>query len=153
MVLVYQKKTLEMSDKLIVYSIGFLFDEKIKRIVLIKKNKPLWQKGLWNGIGGKMEPNESPEDCMVREFEEETGVLIEDWDHFALLYRDNDFELFCFRAFSNKLWKCRSVTAEKLVILDIKHLHYFYHRMIPNLEWIMPLALDKEVAYTEGEYI
>jgi len=134
------------------YTAGFLFDEKTKRIVLIKKNKPIWQKGLYNGVGGKIEKNESPEDCIIREFEEETGVFIEDWEEFAYLYRENDFELHFFRAFDNNLWRCRSITDEKLVILDVKHLHFFYHRMIPNLEWLIPLALDKEVEYTEVEY-
>lgn len=134
------------------YTVGFLFDEKAKRIVLIKKNKPYWQKGLYNGVGGKIEPNESPEQCIIREFKEETGVLIKDWREFAFIYREDNFEVYFFIAFDSKLWKCRSITSEKLVILDVKHLHFFYHRMIPNLKWIIPLALDKEVDYTEIDY-
>lgn len=32
--------------------------------------------GKWNGLGGKLEPGESPEDCARREVEEESGLLV-----------------------------------------------------------------------------
>jgi 8-oxo-dGTP diphosphatase len=32
--------------------------------------------GKWNGLGGKFEPGESPEDCVIREVKEESGLLI-----------------------------------------------------------------------------
>jgi len=32
--------------------------------------------GKWNGLGGKLEPGESPEDCVRREVEEESGLLV-----------------------------------------------------------------------------
>ena len=34
-------------------------------------------KGLWVAPGGKLEPDESPTDCAVREMKEETGLEIE----------------------------------------------------------------------------
>ena len=33
----------------------------------------------WIGIGGKFEENESPEDCMLREAQEETGLTLTSW--------------------------------------------------------------------------
>lgn len=33
----------------------------------------------WIGIGGKFEENESPEDCMLREAKEETGLTLTNW--------------------------------------------------------------------------
>lgn len=33
-------------------------------------------RGKWNGLGGKLEPGESPEDCVRREVEEESGLLV-----------------------------------------------------------------------------
>ena len=33
--------------------------------------------GKWNGLGGKFEPGESPEECVQREVKEESGLLIE----------------------------------------------------------------------------
>lgn len=32
--------------------------------------------GKWNGLGGKFEPGESPEDCVIREVFEESGLRI-----------------------------------------------------------------------------
>lgn len=35
--------------------------------------------GKWVGIGGKLEAGESPEDCLVREVREETGLTLESY--------------------------------------------------------------------------
>ena len=32
--------------------------------------------GKWNGLGGKMEPGETPEECVIRELKEESGLDI-----------------------------------------------------------------------------
>src|SRR5262245_39606752 len=32
----------------------------------------------WNGLGGKMEPGETPEECVIREVREESGLRIRD---------------------------------------------------------------------------
>ena len=35
----------------------------------------------WIGIGGKFEPGESPEDCLLREVREETGLTLDAWQY------------------------------------------------------------------------
>jgi len=40
------------------------------------KKKNDYHRGKWNGLGGKFEPGESPEECAVREIEEESGLTI-----------------------------------------------------------------------------
>lgn len=35
----------------------------------------------WIGIGGKFEENESPEDCLLREAWEETGLTLTSWQY------------------------------------------------------------------------
>lgn len=35
--------------------------------------------GKWIGVGGHFEENESPEECLVREVREETGLRLETW--------------------------------------------------------------------------
>lgn len=41
----------------------------------VKKRNDM-HRGKWNGLGGKLEPGESPEDCVRREVEEESGLLV-----------------------------------------------------------------------------
>ena len=41
----------------------------------IKKKNDMHE-GKWNGLGGKLEPGETPEECVVREVREESGLLI-----------------------------------------------------------------------------
>ncbi|MBQ9418602.1 MAG: 8-oxo-dGTP diphosphatase [Bacteroidales bacterium] len=37
--------------------------------------------GKWIGVGGKCEDGESPDECMVREVREETGVQVQQWQY------------------------------------------------------------------------
>ena len=41
----------------------------------IKKENDM-HKGKWNGLGGKLENGESPEECIIREVYEESGLTI-----------------------------------------------------------------------------
>ena len=41
----------------------------------VKKENDM-HKGMWVGLGGKLEPGESPEECVVREVYEESGLQI-----------------------------------------------------------------------------
>ena len=41
----------------------------------IKKANDMHQ-GKWNGLGGKLEPGETPEECAIREIYEEAGLTV-----------------------------------------------------------------------------
>ena len=41
--------------------------------------------GKWIGIGGKLEENESPEECCCREFLEETGLTLTDYRYRGII--------------------------------------------------------------------
>jgi 8-oxo-dGTP diphosphatase len=41
----------------------------------IKKEND-FHEGKWNGLGGKFEPKETPEECVIREVNEESGLKI-----------------------------------------------------------------------------
>lgn len=58
------------------YCIAFVFTNDYEKVLLVKKEKPEWQKGLWNGVGGKLKPNELPVEGMNREFAEEVIDLV-----------------------------------------------------------------------------
>ena len=65
--------------------------------------------GKWNGLGGKFEPGESPEECVVREVREESGLEIGAPRLRGLLmfpgFKGNDWYVFVFTAegFSGEL--------------------------------------------------
>ena len=42
-------------------------------------------KDKWIGVGGKFEEGESPEDCLLREVQEETGLTLTRWDYRAIV--------------------------------------------------------------------
>jgi 8-oxo-dGTP diphosphatase len=69
---------------MVTYVLGFAFLNGDKDVILIEKTKPDWQKGLMNGVGGKLESyDESSLHAMVREFREETGIdtRLTQWKH------------------------------------------------------------------------
>lgn len=57
------------------YILLLLFTKDYKKILLIKRNKKPYA-NLYNGIGGKIENNESVVDATIRECFEETGIKI-----------------------------------------------------------------------------
>jgi 8-oxo-dGTP diphosphatase len=58
--------------------------------------------GKWNGLGGKFEAGESPEDCVVREVHEESGLTIRSPRWHGLLtftnFKGNDWYVFVYTA-------------------------------------------------------
>lgn len=56
------------------YVIGVAVDPDRTHVLVIEKNRPAWQVGKLNFPGGKIEDGETPEEAIVREFREETGV-------------------------------------------------------------------------------
>jgi 8-oxo-dGTP diphosphatase len=51
-------------------------DNKILMLYRNKKENDIHE-GKWNGLGGKLELGETPEECVVREVKEEAGLIIE----------------------------------------------------------------------------
>lgn len=62
-----------------VYSVGFVVSLDGQQVLLIQKNRPQALAGQWIGVGGHVEPGETPEQAMVRECSEECGLSISDW--------------------------------------------------------------------------
>ncbi len=130
------------------YVNGFMYCEDESKVVLIKKEKPEWQRGLLNGVGGKIELGESPKQAIVREFEEETGVKTSEseWKLFAIIGRESQFKVYFFVAITDKMFKAKTVEKEEVGIYDVSKLPI---NIIPNLQWLVPLSLDKEVDFSK----
>jgi 8-oxo-dGTP diphosphatase len=119
--------------------VGFLFTPYETHLVLIQKNRPPWQAGKYNGLGGKIAPGEAPHAAMVREFKEEAGLDIPEWQHRAIL-KGALWELNVFVARSNMALQARTMTDERVMIVDPYRLYDY--PVLPNVPMLVALCLD-----------
>ncbi|HRN96339.1 MAG TPA: NUDIX domain-containing protein [Candidatus Levybacteria bacterium] len=130
------------------YTVGFIFNTSLTKVLLIHKLHPQWQNGKINGVGGKIEPGEDSIDCIVREIREETGLITQknlwkfagkncapDWevDFYACMYNGQESD-------------AKTLTDEKVEWFLLSDLP---DNLIPNLKWLIPLTLNK---LTDNEY-
>lgn len=127
------------------YVCGFMKDSS-DRIALVRKNKPTWQAGRLNGIGGGVEEGERPEHAMRREWREETSGLSPDWSFFAEL-RFDDCAVHFFKANVDRLPALPSHNdiGEKIEVWDMS-IVVRSTVIIPNLKWLIPLAFEDPAA-------
>lgn len=124
------------------YVAGLLFSPLLENVVLIKKNKPEWMAGLWNGVGGAEEGYDpSAQYAMSREFEEETGLLIPagDWRQYATL-ATNTGDVHWFTAINYK-WAAVKTTEHELVSTFSRNTIISGELpLMPNLLWLYEMA-------------
>lgn len=124
------------------YSLAFIFNKSLSKVLLIHKTHPEWQAGKINGIGGKIEPGETPVDCIVRETAEETGLVIpkDQWTPVGVL-SSAEWEVSVFGAvYTGSLAQAKSLTGERI--------EWIAHAQLPknviyNLRWLIPMTMDK----------
>lgn len=119
-----------------------MFDKNFEHVVLIKKNKPEWQAGFLNGVGGKVEEfDECPLYAMIREFKEETGKDECNWVEFCTLYEEDQFEVICFFVDNKNIYDVRTMEKEEVVIIPVADLNK--HKIVSNLSWLIPMIIDQ----------
>lgn len=125
------------------YVAGFLFNRDRSMVALVRKNRPEWQNGRLNGIGGKIEPGEGQVEAQRREFLEETGVDIPEhkWDMKVILEKDDDWRVYFFCAFDEAIWETRTVEDEEIIKMSVD-LVMGDDKIIPNVKWIIGMCLD-----------
>ena len=124
------------------YTLGFIFDKECKHVLLIHKQKPVWQKGKINGVGGKYEARETAEACIRREVREETRLDIpeESWVYVGTIRQEaGDVGFFA---------TCYQGNMADAATNDHEKIEWFYIGKLPdnairNLHWLIPLSLEK----------
>jgi 8-oxo-dGTP diphosphatase len=138
------------------YVLGFCFNSVLEEVVLIRKLKPEFQKFKFNGVGGRVEQNETTENAMIREFLEETGKETDarQWKYFARLEGEwkNDsgpaatpWQVYCFFSVFEEFKGISSRTDEFLVTAKVNNLPV---NTLPNVRWLIPMALS----FLRGEH-
>ena len=111
----------------------YVMDKKNNKTLMIYRNKKKndYHEGKWNGLGGKFEPGESPEECAIREIKEEAGLIVKNphlhgFITFPMFDKVEDWYVFIFTAdeFEGKLidsneGKLEWIPNEKLTSLNL----------------------------------
>lgn len=123
------------------YVAGFLLSPKLDRVVLVLKNRPSWQAGLLNAVGGKVEEGENAVEAMRREFREEAGIDVENWVHDSVLEGDN-FQVDFFSA-QGDVDSVRSLTDEPIITISVADALLLGHSAMRNIRLLLSIALDR----------
>jgi len=134
------------------YVLGFLFNKNKNKLLLIRKNRPSWQAGKLNGIGGKVEEGEAVLTAMHRETKEETGYGVApgaeniDWQRYATMIFEDEV-VHCYKGFSGSyfLWdRLKKENDEDLVVVDINDIHVLGKpELTSNLPWLIAMVFSE----------
>jgi 8-oxo-dGTP diphosphatase len=147
------------SKNVTTYVLGFAFDvdRKFESVCLIEKQKPTWQAGLLNGVGGKVEeqdklteitpPARQARRAMAREFLEETGATIHEdlWHRFFVMRFDNGAVVHCFTAHLPDDQMPQTTETERVDMYAVHEGGAWFLRfpIVPNLRWLIPMAYQE----------
>lgn len=134
------------------YVVGFIFNWQLNKVLLIEKDRPEWQKGLLNGIGGKVEDidecygdNDKFKTAMRRESIEECGIECE-WESVGTIFNKDVSIVKVFYAvlesdtFHTKQLKSET---EELVVCELQDIFKFRHKTILNIPLLVMACLSK----------
>ena len=124
------------------YVVGLVFDNK-NRVMFIEKNRPDWQKGYLNGVGGKIEDAETSKYAIQRECKEESGLNIDTWKIHNHKIFDNGISLYYMKSKVDSLVldKAVSLTDEKISIHNIDNLP---ERVQPDIREMIQYCIAKD---------
>ena len=131
------------------------------------KKKNDLNKDKWLGIGGKFEEGESPEECIVRETREETGLILKDYKlHCIVTYVSTNWEteymyVFTSKEFEGNLIECNEgdlqcVDKDKVACLNTWEGDKIFLNKIQNGDGFFTVKFeydgDKLLRYDVKEY-
>ena len=131
-----------MAGRTLDYVLAFVFTADAREVVLVRKTRPAWQAGRVNALGGKIHDGETVGAAARREVREEAGVDVERWEEFLVWY-DPEYRLRAVRAFDDAARNARTAEDQEVFLAPVAALP---PNVIDNLRWMIPLALDRDVA-------
>lgn len=92
-----------------------------------KKNDGSFEK--WLGVGGKIEPGETPDECILRETKEETGLTLTNYSYrgkvnfYSDQWEDEIMYLYTATEYTGEMIDCNEGTLEWVPLSEIMDLH------------------------------
>lgn len=130
------------------YVCGFAFNQDKTKVLLINKNRPDWQAGKLNGIGGHIEQGEAKLVAMQREFREETGIVTKfhQWiPIIGICNHTTSWKVYFFWTVTD-ITKAIKTTDEEPIAIAVNDLWILRDKLVSsNLLWLIPMALDIDV--------
>jgi 8-oxo-dGTP diphosphatase len=125
------------------YVLGFAFNSSKDWVVLILKERPAWQKGLFNGVGGHIEKDEEPHEAMSREFWEETGIETEatEWRLVGLMEGD-DWDCVLYTIAEDSMMSASTKTDEAIGVFEVNDVLRGDYATISNVPFLIELCRD-----------
>jgi len=121
------------------YVVGIVLDE-FDYVLLIRKNRPEWQAGGLNGVGGHIEGEETPYEAMVRECTEECGLVLYNWQLLGTVTDSTNYIVYYFISETSNIIDSKSMTDEKVEIYHLDCLNY--KEVIPPTDVFLRLGLN-----------
>jgi 8-oxo-dGTP diphosphatase len=125
------------------FVLALLYSADRRQVVLMRRTKPAWQAGRVNGLGGRLMPGESAAAAARREVREECGVDVAAWRE-VLVWEDAEYVMHVLSAVSAEARAARTQEDQEVFLADVDALP---PNVIDNLRWLVPLALDADVAF------
>ena len=93
-------------------------NDKEEILLFLRDDKPgLPYRNMWDVPGGHVEPDETPEECIIREMKEEMNLDLK------------DSQLFCEKEFDDRIeytyWKHANLNINKIKLLEGQRLKWF----------------------------
>lgn len=119
------------------YVAGFLFSNSGNEVLLIRKNRPDWQAGLWNGIGGRVYSGELWPLAMDRLAKKEAGISV-DWKQVACIVWEGTCVYFFSALSDTAIRNFRQMTDEEPMVFTADDLREV--PLVPCLDFMIPLS-------------
>ena len=130
-----------MTDKPIILVAAAALIDADGRVLIAQRPEGKQLAGLWEFPGGKVEPGETPEQCLIRELKEELGIEVNEACLAPFVFTTHAYDSFHLLM---PLWLCRRWSG---VVQALEHQAVAWVKPVRLSDYPMPPADEPLVAW------